>query len=168
MADVALETAPHADRAYVRLRVALRDAEESARLLVLPVAPLTSRPGEPRALWVAPDQWLLTSSEETAESLVRRVELSLGEIVHHATAASDALACFVISGRHARGLLAMGSGVDFDERAFGPGHCVRTRFAKIAVVVHCIAADRFELIFDRSVGDYLEQWLRRAMADAAA
>ena len=41
MADVALETAPHADRAYVRLRVAMRDAEESARLLVLPVAPLT-------------------------------------------------------------------------------------------------------------------------------
>ena len=168
MPDVALETEPHAERAYVRLRVALRERDESARLLGLPVAPLTSRPGEPTALWIAPDQWLLTSSEETAESLVRRVEVSLGETVYHAAAASDALACFAISGRDARRLLAMGSGVDFDERAFGPGHCVRTRFAKVAVVIHCIVADRFELIFDRSVADYLEQWLRRSMADAAA
>ena len=168
MADVALVTAPHAGRAYVRLRVALRDAESAGRELGLPLAPLTSRAGEPTALWIAPDQWLLMSSDETAEILAGRIERSLGDLLHHATDASDALACFVVSGRAARGLLAMGSGVDFDERAFGPGRCVRTRFAKIAVVVHCVAADRFELIFDRSVVLYLEQWLRRAITDAAA
>ena len=100
--------------------------------------------------------------------MIDRIERSLAETVHHATDASDALACFVISGRDARGLLAMGSGVDFDPRAFAPGHCVRTRFARIAVVVHCVGVDRFELIFDRSVAHYLEQWLRRAMEDAAA
>jgi heterotetrameric sarcosine oxidase gamma subunit len=168
MPDVALLTDASADRAYVRLRVALRDAEATAHALGLPLTPLTSRTDEPTALWIAPDQWLLASSVDAAESLIGRIGLSLGDLLHHATDATDALQCFVLSGRNARGVLAMGSGVDFDTRAFAPGHCVRTRFAKVAVVVHCVAADRFELIFDRSFAHYLEEWLRRAIADAAA
>ena len=151
MPDVALSTEPNADRAYVRLRLQLRDAEAAARALGLPLAPLTSRTGEPTALWIAPDQWLLSSSVEGAEALIGRVGNALGDLLHHATDATDALQCFVLSGRDARGVLAMGAGVDFDPRAFAPGHCVRTRFAKVAVVVHCVAAGHFELIFDRSV-----------------
>jgi sarcosine oxidase subunit gamma len=155
-------------RVFVRLRMTMPDSEASARALGLPLDPLTSRAGEPTALWIAPDQWLLTGSDATAQELIDGIEQSLGDVVHHAADMSDALACFLLSGRHARGLLGMGSGVDFDERAFTIRHCVRTRFAKIAIVVHCLAPDRFELIFDRSFAHYLEHWLRRAMIDAAA
>ena len=168
MPDITLQTAPSSERAHVLLRVPLGDAEESAQALGLPTAPLTSRPGDPTALWLAPDQWLLTSSTERAEALVGRIERSLGDRLHLATDASDALACFVVSGPDARGLLAMGSGVDFHERAFVPRQCVRTKFARIAVVVHCVEVDQFELIVDRSVAHYLEEWLRRAITDAAA
>jgi sarcosine oxidase subunit gamma len=168
MADVTLTPDGEAGRAFVRLRIAVQDADAAARALGLPLEPSTSRSGDPTALWVAPDQWLLSSSGHSAEALIARLDEALGASVHNATDASDALACFTVAGTAARGLLAMGSGVDFDNTAFPPGRCVRTRFAKLAVLVHAVAADRFDLIFDRSAAHYLEQWLRRAMVDAGA
>jgi sarcosine oxidase subunit gamma len=168
MAEVTLATEAQANRVFVRLRIATADADGAARSLGLPMEPLTSRAGDPTALWIAPDQWLITSSTVTTSVLVERIDGALGAFVHNATDASDALACFVVSGRDARALLAMASGVDFDNRAFQTGRCVRTRFAKTAVVIHAVDTNRFELIFDRSTAHYLEQWLRRALTDAAA
>ena len=168
MADVTLTTEVQANRAFVRLRIAMTDASGAARALGLPVEPMTSRAGDPTALRIAPDQWLISSSTVSADALVERIESALGPFVHNATDASDALACFAVSGHDARALLAMASGVDFDNRAFPIGRCVRTRFAKTAVVIHAVDTNRFELIFDRSAAHYLEQWLRRAVTDAAA
>lgn len=168
MAEVTLATDSQADRVFVRLRIAMPSAEGAARTLGLPLEPLTSRAGDPTALWIAPDQWLIVGSNTTADALIGQIEGALGAVVHNATEASDALACFAVCGRDARALLAMASGVDFDNRAFPTGRCVRTRFAKLAVVVHAVDADRFDLIFDRSAAHYLEQWLRRAMTDAGA
>jgi heterotetrameric sarcosine oxidase gamma subunit len=168
MADVTLTTAPAGDRTFVRLRIAMTDADQATRVLGLPPEPLTSRAGDPTALWIAPDQWLITSSTVAADVLIERIEAALANFVCNATNASDALACFTVSGSDASSLLAMASGVDFDNRTFPTGRCVRTRFAKVAVVVHHVDTNRFELIFDRSAAHYLEQWLRRALADAAA
>ena len=102
----------------------------------------------------------------SSSKLIEDVRCRLDTVLHSATDASDGLACFLVEGSAARGLLAMGSGVDFDRRSFGPGKCVRTRFAKLAVLIRAIEADRFELFFDSSAANYLERWLRRAMADA--
>jgi sarcosine oxidase subunit gamma len=168
MAEVTLATDSQADRVFVRLRIAIADAEGAARSLGLPLEPLTSRAGDPTALWIAPDQWLIVSSNATADALIGQIEGALGAFVHNATDASDALTCFAVSGRDARALLAMASGVDFDNRAFPTGRCVRTRFAKTAVVIHAVDSNRFEVIFDRSAAHYLEEWLRRALTDAAA
>jgi len=168
MAEVTLATDDQVNRAFVRLRIAMADADGAARALGLPLEPLTSRAGDPTALWIAPDQWLITSSTVEADVLIERIENALRAFVHNATDASDALACFAVSGRDARGLLAMASGVDFDNRTFPTGRCVRTRFAKAAVVIHAVDTNRFELIFDRSAAHYLERWLRRALTDAAA
>jgi heterotetrameric sarcosine oxidase gamma subunit len=118
-------------------------------------------------LWIAPDQWLLIDDTASSSQLIEDVRSRLGTVLHSATDASDALACFLVGGPATRRLLAMGSGVDFDRRSFEPGKCVRTRFAKLAVLIRAIEGDRFELFFDSSVAEYLEGWLRRAMADAA-
>jgi sarcosine oxidase gamma subunit len=40
-----------------------------------------------------------------------------------------------------------------------PGQYARTRLGQIEAVVHCVAADAFELHVDRSVVDHLEAWL---------
>ena len=166
MADLSLNIVSAQQRAFVHLRVAVSHAQSAAETLDLPLVPLDVREGNPTALWIAPESWLLTSLEQPAAAIVERIERLLGDLVYNATDASDALACFEVYGANGRRLLAMGSGIDFDERAFSPGRCVRTRLAKIAVVIHCIAADRFELIVDRTVSHYLEEWLRRSGLDA--
>ena len=166
MPEVVLETGHAPGRALVRLRVPLAAAAQAAARLDLPVEPLSSRGEAPSALWVAPDQWLLIDDTASSSNIIEGVRARLGTVLHSATDASDALACFLVAGPAARSLLAMGSGVDFDKRSFEPGKCVRTRFAKLAVLIRAIEADRFELYFDSSAAEYLEQWLRRAMADA--
>jgi sarcosine oxidase subunit gamma len=168
MAEVAILAGHGEHRALVRLRVRMQDAARAAAALLLPVEPLASAGQDPVALWMSPDQWLLVSESASAADVMNRCGKALGDILHNATDASDALACFLVEGPGARDLLATGSGVDFDDRAFPPGRCVRTRFAKLAVVVHAVGAERFELIFDRSAAQYLEQWLRRALMDVGA
>jgi sarcosine oxidase subunit gamma len=168
MSEVRLTTGYAPSRALVRLRIPVAAAAEAAARLDLPVEPLSSRGEATCALWIAPDQWLLIDDTASPSELIEDVRARLGTVLHSATDASDALACFLIEGPATRTLLAMGSGVDFDEHSFAPGKCVRTRFAKLAVLIRAIEADRFELFFDNSAADYLERWLRRAMVDATA
>jgi hypothetical protein len=74
--------------------------------------------------------------------------------------------CLVIAGSGARDLLAMGSGVDFQPMVFGSGKCVRTRIAKLAVIVRALTDERFELFVDRSAGRYFREYLDRNSRDA--
>ena len=49
MAEVTLATDDQVNRAFVRLRIAMADADGAARALGLPLEPLTSRAGDPTA-----------------------------------------------------------------------------------------------------------------------
>lgn len=168
MADVAIHAGYAPGRTLVRLRVRMQDAVRAASALALPAEPLASAGRDPLALWVSPDQWLLVSESTSATDIAERCGQALGDVLHNATDASDALVCFLVEGPGARDLLAMGSGVDFDVSAFRPGRCVRTRFAKMAVLINATGEERFELLFDRSAADYLEGWLRRAVENFTA
>ena len=166
--DVAVHMDHAPGRTLVRLRVRMQDAARAASALALPTEPMESSGLDPLALWVSPDQWLLLSESSSAVEVVKRCRNTLGDVLHNATDASDALACFLVEGPGARELLAMGSGIDFDELAYSSGRCVRTRFAKIAVFIHATGDARFELLFDRSAVDYLEGWMRRILENASA
>jgi sarcosine oxidase subunit gamma len=165
MAEVTIRPGHAEQRSIVRLRVRMADASRAAVALGLPTEPLTSAGDDPAALWVSPDQWLLLSDSRTPAALAAHCQQALGDILHNATDSSDALACFLVEGRGARALLAMASGVDFDAGAFPPGSCVRTKFAKVAVLIRATGAESFDLFLDRSAAHYLEQWLRRAARD---
>ena len=122
----------------------------------LPSEPLRWSGTHPAALWVSPDQWLLVDESRSVRQLIGYCDRGLGEILHNATDSSDALTCITVGGAGARGLLAMLSGVDFDAGRFAAGQCVRTRMAKVAVLVRAMIDGQFELFVDRSVGPYLE------------
>jgi heterotetrameric sarcosine oxidase gamma subunit len=88
-------------------------------------------------------------------------------MLHAATDMSDALACIVIEGSSAHRLLGMGSGVDFDPSVFTTGKCVRTRIAKLAVVIRAIGREHFEVYVDRSASRYLLEYFSRNARDVA-
>lgn len=149
----------------VRLRVALAAADAARQCLEL-AAPLQARAaGDCLSLWLGPDQWLLLQERAPADALLARIGATLADLRHHAVDVSAAMQCVQLDGGAARTLLAMGSGVDWSPRGMRPGGCVRTRFARLAVVVHCTGEQAFDLYFDRSYRAYLDEWLRRAAGD---
>jgi sarcosine oxidase subunit gamma len=165
MVDLKIHVPEPHGRALVRLRVPLALASDAAALARLPLEPLTVGEGDPAALWVGPEQWLLASTAPPAGAILADFAARLQGVLHHATDASDALALIVVEGRAARGLLAMHSALDLGQLPMRVGRCARTRMAKVAVLVHAVEAQRFELYVDRSVGHYLRQWLQRSARD---
>jgi sarcosine oxidase, subunit gamma len=165
MADLTIRLASPEHRCLVRLRVPLTEASHAAAAMHLPSEPMRWSGSDPAAMWISPDQWLLVGEQLSVEEIVAICQARLGDILHSATDSSDALVCFVIDGSGARDLLAMGSGVDFHPSVFWPGQCVRTRIAKLAVVVRAMADERFEVFVDRSASRYFHTYLARNAGD---
>jgi sarcosine oxidase gamma subunit len=63
--------------------------------------------------------------------------------------------------------LGMSSGVDFDPSLVTPRKCVRTRIAKLAVVIRATGREHFELFVDRSASRYLLKYFSRNARDVA-
>jgi sarcosine oxidase subunit gamma len=167
MAEVTIRPSSPERRPIVRLRVPLAEAARAAALMQLPSEPLQSSVSDPAALWISPDQWLLVGEHLSADEIIAMCRARLAEMLHAATDSSDALASFVIEGADARNLLAMGSGVDFHRSVFAPGKCVRTRIAKLAVVVRAVGEQLFEVFVDRSASRYFREYLDRSARDCA-
>jgi len=151
-------------RSLVRLRVRPDIAPTVTEALKLPHA-LCSRGDDPVAHWIGPDQWLLTSDNKPADEILESVDSALSGRTYVAVDTSSANVCLRISGPAARKLLAMGCGIDMHRAAFMKGQCVRTNFAQVALFIVAVDDDCFELYVDRSLGQYLRDWLVAASED---
>ena len=165
MADLTIRPCDDERRRLVRLRVPLAEAARAAAALRLPTEPMRCSGSDPAALWIGPDQWLLVGERLSSGEIIAACRSQLGDILHAATDASDALTRFVLEGSGARMLLAMMSGVDFHPSNLGPAHCVRTRMAKLPVVIRALGDECFELFVDRSASRYLYEYLQRNARD---
>ncbi|MFQ5954456.1 MAG: sarcosine oxidase subunit gamma [Kiloniellales bacterium] len=114
--------------------------------------------------WLGPDEWLIAAPSERAAGLVA----GLGEALqgrHHAVVdLSSARATIAVAGARARDVLAKGCPLDLHPRAFKPGDCAQSHYAKASVLL-CQADDAptYHLTVARSFAEYL--WLR--LEDAA-
>lgn len=165
MREITADWNAHPGRVKVKLRVSMTAAVEAAHRLALPAALCARKTGEVAALWLGPDLWLLTSDRESASQMIARCAATLGSLLHHAVDQSAALACARVQGARVRELLSAASGVDWRTSGFHEGRCVRTRFARVAVVVHAIESESVELYYDRSYRHYLERWYAYAIGD---
>jgi len=135
--------------------------------LQLPVEPTTSVAGLfAAALWLGPDEWLITSETQSAEAL----SVSLRKSVHglHAavTEVGDGRVVFSISGSNACTVLAKGCSIDFHPRAYRPGQCVQTLLAKLSVLIHQRSADPvYDVFVARSFSDYAWAWFEAAASE---
>jgi sarcosine oxidase, subunit gamma len=115
---------------------------------------------ELRTLWLGPDEWLVTAPPGAAPDLMGRLARALAGRHATVTDLSASRAIIVIAGPQARTLMAKGCGLDLHPRAFGPGHCARTLFARLPVILDQVsAAPLYRLFVARSAARWFTLWL---------
>jgi len=154
------------NRTIVSLRISNRSADNARETLRL-AAPLQTTESDPRSLWIAPNHCLLVSDNAKPDAIIEDCDDALTGIVYNVFDQSAGLAVFRLAGHGARGLLAMGSGVDFRPTQFPVGACCRTRLAQVAAIVVAIGMDDLDIYVNRSYESYLGSWLEdsKSMSD---
>jgi sarcosine oxidase subunit gamma len=137
--------------------------------LLLPGEPGTSAGnGRIDALWLGPDQWLLTCAAGEAESLQSALREAVADAHGAITDVSDAYVTLRVAGPSARDVLAKGTPLDLHPRVFGPGSCARTLLAKTSVLIHLVddgdpaSGPQIDVYVARSFAHHLWMWLEDA------
>lgn len=168
-AGVTLAERPH--RLQVNLRgnaqnPAFTSAVRQATGIGLPtVANTVASAGDLAALWLAPDEWLITGPADPATAgreaaLCGTLRVALAGQHVAVTDVSEARTVIAISGPHARDLLAKGTPIDLHPRVFGPGQCAQTALAAANVTLRQVdGRPTYELHVLNSFADYLWKWL---------
>ena len=136
--------------------------------LLLPTEPCTSAAkGQIGALWLGPDQWLVTCPASDVADLVGSLRAALGGVHAAITDLTDGRVALRVAGPSARDVLAKGTPLDLHPRAFPSGRCAGTLLAKATVVIHLLDDDSergasFDVYVARSFAHYLWTWLEDA------
>jgi sarcosine oxidase, subunit gamma len=155
--------------AMVDVRLGTVGAEASAVLGVdLPTAPNTWVPtGTGRAVWLGPDEWLLTSTTEAPEELEARVRAAVLPLGGSATDVSAQRIGLRLTGARVRDVLAKGCSIDLHPRVFGRGSSAQTTLGQAGVVLLALsdAGDDFVVLVRSSFAGYLADWLLDAVLE---
>ncbi|MDH3661506.1 MAG: sarcosine oxidase subunit gamma, partial [Alphaproteobacteria bacterium] len=131
--------------------------------LLLPSEPCQSATqAEITALWVGPDQWLITCPNDRLGETVAKLDEAT-RAVHAAVAdVSAGRTVFRLAGPSALDVVAKGCPLDLHPRVARPGLVAGSVFAKITALIHLREADVVDLYLGRSFADYLWAWLEEA------
>lgn len=126
----------------------------------------TNGEGDHGALWLGPDEWLVTGPAGQEKTLFEALSLAVSG--HHAALSdvSDARIVFTLSGPLACAVLEKGCSLDLHPRAFQTGHCAQTRLARAAILLHRTGdPPAFDIYVAWSFAAYLWVWLEDAAAE---
>jgi sarcosine oxidase, subunit gamma len=139
--------------------------------LDLPAVPNTWVPtGSGRAVWLGPDEWLLTSTTETPEELEGRVRDAVRARGGSATDVSAQRIGLRLTGARVRDVLAKGCSIDLHPRVFGRGRSAQTSLGQAGVVLLALSAagDDYVVLVRSSFAGYLADWLLDAALEFTA
>lgn len=124
------------------------------------------------AIWLGPDEWLLTGPEGTHAALESALRAALRGQHHSVVDISANRTIIEIGGALARSVLLKGCSLDLHTGAFAPPQSAQTVLAKAQVLMQCCAADggpvEFRLYVRNSFAHYLAEWLTDAAAESLA
>ena len=149
--------------AMVDVRLGQVGAAASAALGVdLPTTPNTWVPTDAgRAVWLGPDEWLLTSTTEAPEDLEARVRAAVSPLGGSATDVSAQRIGLRLTGARVRDVLAKGCSIDLHPRVFGRGSSAQTMLGQAGVVLLALSddGDDYVVLVRSSFAGYLADWL---------
>jgi sarcosine oxidase subunit gamma len=149
--------------AMVDVRLGTVGAEASAALGVdLPTTPNTWVPSDAgRAVWLGPDEWLLSSTTETPEEFEGRVRAAALPLGGSATDVSAQRIGLRLTGARVRDILAKGCSIDLHPRVFGRGSSAQTALGQAGVVLLALSdtGDDYLVLVRSSFAGYLGDWL---------
>jgi sarcosine oxidase subunit gamma len=120
----------------------------------LPTTPNTWVPrGSGRAIWLGPDEWLVTGSSE---------DVAGADVVVDVSGQRTTLR---LAGEHVRAVLATGCAIDLHPRAVPPGSAAQTLLGLAGVVLLALDDGEFEVLVRTSFARYLAEWLLDAAAE---
>jgi len=158
--------------ALVDVRLGTPDAEASARLGVrLPTTPNTWVPTDGgRAVWLGPDEWLLTSATDAPEKLEARVRAAVAPLGGSATDVSAQRIALRLRGTRVRDVLVKGCSIDLHPRVFGRGSSAQSTIGLAGVVLLALSdgGDDYVLLVRSSFAGYLADWLLDAALEFTA
>jgi sarcosine oxidase subunit gamma len=161
-ADLTIELLPFVATLDVRLdpeRVDLAVADVVGG--ALPTTPNTSAPiRDGRAVWLGPDEWLLTGPSTPDEESIRAVVAPLDGAAVDVSAQRTGLR---LRGAGARELLRLGCALDLRPASFPTGSCAQTLLGQAGVL---LVADRsddgapvMDVVVRTSFAGYVADWL---------
>jgi sarcosine oxidase, subunit gamma len=149
--------------AMVDVRLGSIGPEARTRLGVdLPTIANTWVPADSgRAVWLGPDEWLLSSTTETPEEFEARVRAAVLPLGGSATDVSAQRIGLRLTGARVRDVLAKGCSIDLHPRVFGRGSSAQTMLGQAGVVLLALsgAGDDYVVLVRSSFAGYLADWL---------
>lgn len=134
--------------------------------LLLPTEPCqTAAQGDVAALWLGPDQWLITCPSDRVAEFMEKLGDATRKGGGAVTDVSAGRSLFRLSGPNALDILAKGCPLDLHPNVVRPGFVAGSVLAKITVLIHLREEDGVDLYFGRSFADYLWAWLEEAGTD---
>ena len=130
--------------------------------LALPTTPSTSmRTDTLTAIWMAPDEWLITAGTGSAATLEAQLRSAVSE---HGGAAVDVSAqrtTLRLRGADARDLMAKGCSLDLHPTVFRKGMAAQTMLALAGVVLVALdeAGTDYRILVRSTFARYLADWL---------
>ena len=121
------------------------------------------------AVWLGPDEWLLTSTAETPEELEARVRAAVVPLGGSAADVSAQRITLRLQGTRVRDVLAKGCAIDLHPRVFGAGRSAQTTLGQAGVVLLALgdAGDDYLVFVRSSFAGYLADWLLDAAVEFA-
>jgi sarcosine oxidase subunit gamma len=150
--------------------VTMVDVRLGTEALGLPAEPNTWVPaGTGYAVWLGPDEWLLTSASEVPEELEARVRAAVVPLGGAATDVSAQRITLRLTGSRVRDVLAKGCAIDLHPRVFGRGRSAQSTLGLAGVVLLSLsdAGDDFLVLVRSSFAGYLAEWLLDASLEFA-
>jgi len=122
--------------------------------------------GDLAALWLGPDEWLLTMPIERLPALAATLAAAFAGRRAAITDVSAARTILLLEGPKAREVLMKGCSLDLHPDHFKPGHCAQTNLARTHIILRQLdPAPSYHLYVRPSYAEYLASWLVDAMAE---